>query len=125
MFSPVEWVNYRLVDVGLVNVIPSDVARQLGAEVVVSVDINSTRGSGTDSVKIFDMFFTVFKIAMKSAAVKGIMNSDIIIKPDLKSYKATRFEGWTDMVEEGYRAAKEAIPQIKELLGYKTNKKNT
>lgn len=125
VFTPVEWEGYRLVDGGLSNVIPSDVARQLGAEVVVSVDINSTRGSGTESIKMFDMFFAVFKIAMKSTAVKGIMNSDIIIKPDLKSYKATRFEGWTDMVEEGYRAAKEAIPQIKELLGYKTNKKNT
>ena len=47
VFTPVEWGNYRLVDGGLVNVIPSDVARQLGAEVVVSVDINSTRDSGT------------------------------------------------------------------------------
>ncbi|MDD4003016.1 MAG: patatin-like phospholipase family protein [Clostridia bacterium] len=119
VFTPVEWGNYRLVDGGLVNVIPSDVARQLGAEVVVSVDINSTRGSGTDSIKIFDMFFTVFKIAMKSAAVKGIMNSDIIIKPDLKTYKATKFEGWTEMIEEGYRAALEAVPKIKELIGYK------
>lgn len=119
VFSPVEWDDYRLIDGGLVNVIPSDIARQLGAEVVVSVDINSTRGFGTDSVKTFDMFFAVFRIAMKSAAVKGFLNSDIIIKPDLKAYKPTKFDGMNSMIEEGYRATIEAIPKIKELLGYK------
>jgi NTE family protein len=124
VFTPVEWEGHRLVDGGLANVVPSDVARQLGAEVVVSVDINSTRGSGTESTKMIDMFFAVFKIAMKSTAVKGIMNSDIIIKPNLKSYKPTRLDGWNDMIEEGYRAALEAVPKIKELLGYKPNKKN-
>ena len=106
-----------MIDGGLANVIPSDIARQLGAEVVVSVDINSTRGQGTDSIKTLDVFFAVFRIAMKSTAVKGIMNSDIIIMPDLKSYKATKFQGWNEMVEEGYRAAIEVIPQIKELFG--------
>lgn len=120
VFSPVQWEEYRLVDGGLANVVPSDVARQLGAEVVVSVDINSTRGGGTDSLKTLDMFFAVFRIAMKSTAYKGLINSDIIIKPDLKAYKATKFEGWTEMIDEGYRAAMEAVPQIKELLGYKT-----
>lgn len=117
IFSPVKWEDYLLIDGGLANVIPSDVARQLGAEVVVSVDINSSRGQGTDSTKTLDVFFAVFRIAMKSTAVKGIMNSDIIIKPDLKSYKATKFQGWSEMVDEGYRAASELMPQIKELLG--------
>lgn len=119
IFSPVKWEDYLLVDGGLANVIPSDVARQLGAEVVVSVDINSSRGQGTDSTKTLDVFFAVFRIAMKSTAIKGIMNSDIMIMPDLKAYKATKFQGWNGMVEEGYRAALEVIPQIKELLGYK------
>lgn len=119
IFSPVEWGNYRLVDGGLANVIPSDVARQLGAEVVISVDINSTRGSGTDTLKTLDMFFAVFRIAMKSTAVKGLLNSDIMIKPDLKSYKSTKFEGSKAMIDEGYRATMAVMPKIKELLGFK------
>jgi NTE family protein len=119
VFSPVEWEDYRLVDGGLLNVIPSDIARQLGAEVVVSVDLNSTRGSGTDSKKTLDLFFAVFRIAMKSAAVKGIMNSDIIIKPNLKAYKSTNLDSGMAMIEEGYRAAMQEMPKIKELLGYK------
>lgn len=119
IFSPVEWEDYRLVDGGLANVIPSDIARQLGAEIVISVDLNSTRGGGTDSLKTLDIFFAVFRIAMKSAAVKGILNSDIIIKPDLKAFKSTKIDNMTEMIDEGYRATMEAMPQIKELLGYK------
>lgn len=120
IFSPVEWEDYKLVDGGFANVVPSDLARQLGAEIVVSVDINSTRGGGTYSNKSLDMFFAILRIAMKATAFKGIMNSDIIIKPNLKAYKSSKLEGWNEMIEEGYRAAKEAVPQIKELLGYKT-----
>lgn len=120
IFTPVEWENgERLVDGGLSNVIPADAARLLGAEVVVSVDINSSRGSGTESTKMVDTFFAMFRIAMKSTAYKCMMNSDIIIEPDLTSYKSTSFMGAIEMYEEGYRAAVEVIPKIKELLGIK------
>ena len=87
------------------------------------MDINSSRGQGAKSTKYFDLIVASVDIMMKSNAIKGYLNSDLIIKPDLKKFKATKVDGMHEMIEEGYRATKEMMPQIKALLLRKTIKK--
>lgn len=111
-FTPVIDGKRILVDGGLLNTIPSDVVLNMGAQYVVAVDLNSGRGAGTTSTKITDMLMATWRIAMKSSSIKGTLYSDTIITPDLGNYKSTKLEGAKDMVEEGYRAAKAAIPKI-------------
>ena len=116
VFESVDFEDKVLFDGGLQNTIPADVLRRLGCDAVVSVDINSTRGNGTKSRKYIDLLFASVRIMMKSNAIKGYLNSDIIIKPDLKRFSASKTDGMLDMIEEGYKATKELIPQIKDLL---------
>ena len=47
---------------------------------------------------------------------KGYHNSDVVVKPELGKYKNTSLDFIDEMFEEGYRAAKEAMPEIKETL---------
>ena len=117
IFQPVEWGEYRLVDGGLQNTIPADVVRGMGAEFVVSVDLNSARGSGTVTNKLLDVAWATFNIAMKNSALKGAMNTDLMIYPDLTAFSATKPDGMEQMIEEGYRATKEAIPQLLYAVG--------
>ena len=63
-------------------------------------------------------------IMMKSNAIKGYLNSDLIIKPDLQRFKASKVDGMEEMIEEGYKATKEMMPQIKEILKRKKIKKH-
>ncbi|MCL1901881.1 MAG: patatin-like phospholipase family protein [Firmicutes bacterium] len=119
IFSPVRYGFYNLVDGGLANPIPSDVLRTMGAEVVVSIDLNSARGNGTNSTKLFDVLFATFRIAMKSTAIKGIINSNLMINPDLSKYKATSLDGMDDMIKIGYEATMTQMQNIKELLKVK------
>jgi NTE family protein len=123
VFTPVEWEPYRLIDGGVTNTIPSDVARAMGAGTVIAVDVNSKRGYGTPSPKIIDVLKAAFRIAMKSTALKGIMNSDIIIEPDLQRFKSTKLSGAEQMIDLGYQAAIEKMDEIKELLGIKPKTK--
>ena len=53
---------------------------------------------------------------MKGNAVKGYVNADIVIQPDTKRFKATKTEGLDEMIEEGYRATIDIMPQIKALI---------
>lgn len=119
VFEPVEFNDKLLFDGGLQNTIPADVLRKLGCDAVVSIDINSTRGGGAKSTKYIDLMMASIDIMMKSNAIKGYLNSDIIVKPDLKSFSASKTDGMYEMIEEGYRATKEMIPQIKELFNRK------
>ncbi|MBQ7351950.1 MAG: patatin-like phospholipase family protein [Clostridia bacterium] len=124
VFHAVEFEDKLLFDGGLQNTIPADVLRKLGCDAVISVDINSTRGNGTDSTKYFDLIMASVDIMMKSNAIKGYLNSDLIIKPDLKRFRASKMDGMLEMIEEGYRATKSMMPQIKELLKRKKIKKH-
>lgn len=123
VFSPVEFEDKLLFDGGLQNTIPADVLRKLGCDAVVAVDINSTRGNGTDSKKYIDLLITSVGIMMKSNAIKGYMNADIMIKPDLKRFSAKKVAGMEEMIMEGYDATMAMMPEIKELFKRKKVKK--
>jgi len=123
-FHAVEFEDKLLFDGGLQNTIPADVLRKLGCDAVISVDINSTRGGGTNSTKYFDLIISSVDIMMKSNAIKGYLNSDLIIKPDLKRFRASKIDGMLDMIEEGYKETKQMMPQIKEIFKHKRLKKH-
>jgi NTE family protein len=119
-FTPVEIDNYLLFDGGLLNTVPANVPKLFGCDVVIAVDINSTRGYGTESTKYFDLMAASIRIMMKSNALKGYLNSNVMIQPDLKRFKATKVEGIDDMIVEGYNAAIFKMNEIKQVMGIKT-----
>ena len=119
VFVPVEFENMHLSDGGLQNTIPADVPRLYDCDYVVAVDVNSTRGEGTDSLKMIDVLPAAIRILMKSNAVKGYLNADIVIQPSLKRFKSTKMDGFEEMIEEGYRAAMEKMPEILNTISKK------
>lgn len=116
VFEAVSFEDKLLFDGGLQNTIPADVLRKLGCDAVVSIDINSTRGEGAKSNKYIDLLMASIGVMMKSNAIKGYLNSDIMIKPDLKRFSASKTDGMLEMIEEGYKATKAMMPKIKELF---------
>ncbi len=119
LFTPVRRDGMVLVDGGLLNNMPADVCRTMGADVVISVDLNHTRGSGTSSPRLPDVLMATWSITTKSTVYKGELNSDVIITPQLSAYKNTRLENIDEMFEEGYRATVEKLPSIFEILNTK------
>lgn len=111
---PVNGMN--LTDGGLVNNIPADVCRMLGASKVVTVDAHGTRGSGTDGAGFFDMLKAMFSIMSANASTVGLMQSDVIIAPDTSKFSAASKEGFRAMIDIGYNAALEHIQEIKALF---------
>jgi len=116
VFSYVDFEEFRLMDGGLQNTIPSDVVKSMGADYVVAIDCNPNRGYGTDSTKFVDILSASIRILMKSNAVKGRMFADVLIEPDTKRFKSTKPAGAEEMIMEGYNATLKKIPEIKQLL---------
>lgn len=114
-FRPVIIDNMHLVDGGLLNSIPSDVPKVMGADKVVAIDVNSSRGYGTDSLKILEVIGATIRIMSSVNAMMGKGRADVLISPDLKKFKATSKEGYEEMIQIGYSAAKASINQILNL----------
>lgn len=123
VFSPVVMGDKHLVDGAYLNPIPADIARALGAEIVISVDL-STKPQTTESMGMIGVMLGTIRIATKNAPYKGYHNSDIVIHPDLFGFSAAKAEpeALSAMFEIGYRAAKEKMPEILELLKNKRYK---
>lgn len=119
LFTPVVIDDMVLVDGGLLNNMPADICRLMGAEIVIGVDLNHNRGKGTTSRKLKDTLIATWNITTKSTMYKGHHNSDIVIEPELGQYKNTSLDHVDEMIAEGYRVAMEAMPEIKELLQIK------
>lgn len=101
-FRPVIKGREHLSDGGLLNNIPADICRMLGADYVVTVDINPTRGGGTEELGLIDVLKASFSIMSANSSVQGLMHSDVIIAPDLSRFKATSKTGYKEMIELGY-----------------------
>lgn len=123
VFNYVDFEGFRLLDGGLLNTIPSDVVKGMGADFIVAVDCNPNRGYGTEGTKYIDILSASIRILMKSNAIKGRMYADVLIEPDTKRFKSTKFDGSDEMIKEGYEATIKLIPYIKEILYGKKYKK--
>ncbi len=115
-FDPVDFGEKRLVDGGLVNNIPADALREMGADIVVSLDINPNRGFGTDSTRITDLLKASLRIMMTSNAVNGYIHSDYIIKIDLDEFSQLKITNTQELINRGYEATKKVLPNIFEVL---------
>lgn len=122
-FEPVEFADRLLCDGGLQNTIPANIPRYFGCDYVVAIDCNSTRTYGTDSPKLFDVLSCSLRVLMKSNAVKGYVCSDVCVGIDNKDFKSTKLKGLDEMIDAGYKATIDAMPEILKLFQGKTKKK--
>lgn len=118
-FKPVSWDDKVLVDGGLVNSVPIDVAKEMGADYVIAVDVNKTRGQGTDRVKLTSILASTIGILLKKNATSYLNLADFVVFPDLKDFKSTKLDNPDAMISEGERAVLEHEEEIISILNKK------
>ncbi len=113
VFNPVEYNNMVLADGGLLNNVPADVPKLMGCDYVVAIDLDANRGSGTESVKLFDQALCAISIMIKSNSIKGKICADVLLTPNLSGFKSSKLTSAQQMIEEGYKSV---YAQKNELL---------
>ncbi len=124
IFNPVEFEKYNLYDGGLRNNIPADVVRDMGADIVLAIDINPTRGYGTTSTKYMELMKAALRILMKSNSVNGYVYSDYVLKVNLSQYDQRKLEDVDEMIKQGYEATMAEMPNILKVLGMRVPDEN-
>ena len=117
VFDPTPYNDSLLVDGGILNSVPGDVALKMGAEFVVAVNLNSDRGRYTDPKNGFDVIWSALKIAWHENTVKSLKDVQVVIAPDLSDYTYYDLKHLDKMVEIGEQAAREKLPHILKGFG--------
>lgn len=116
MFIPVSIAGTEYVDGGLVSPVPVNVARELGADIVIAVDILA-QPVHTETSNVWGIFNQNINIMQNKLAAEELKNADIVIQPNLRE-KAHIFEvkGRQMTIDAGVHAAMEQIDKIQNLV---------
>ena len=107
VFAPVEINGQLLVDGGMVDNIPVDVAREMGVDIVIVVDIGTPLRGRKQLNTVFDILnqsITLMTRSNSEVQLASLKPDDILIQPALASYGATDFGRSLDIINAGYRA---------------------
>ena len=116
MFIPTKIGDDEYVDGGLVSPVPVDVAKKLGADIVIAVDILA-QPIHTETSNIWGLFNQNINIMQKHLAQEELKSADIVIQPDLRE-KVHIFDvsGREITMLAGQNAAQKVMPEIRKII---------
>jgi NTE family protein len=115
VFNPVDYQGKLLVDGGVVENLPSSVARERGADIVIAVDI-SENVVNFNITNIIDVMLQAVTI-MSSENVKYTRkNADVLITPAVGDVGMLDFTQKKRCMEAGIEAARKAMPDIRKAI---------
>jgi len=92
VFSPVYMDSMVLVDGGLLNNFPVDVAKAMGADIIIGVSVqNDIKKQPTDFSSTFSIINQLTDIGNLNKTEENIAMTDVFIKVDVKGYSAASF----------------------------------
>lgn len=104
-FTPVRERNRVLVDGGLVNNLPVDVARQMGADIVIAVHLALPRLDPKAPLSSVAVLQRSANVSIAINELRSMEDADILLKADVERFTMTDYSLYDQIEAEGYKAA--------------------
>ncbi len=130
LFQPFKYGDRYLVDGGLVNPVPTSIVSNMGADILISVNLTAKPSLRKipgrrkilplvpEAPNMAEVFFKMLYTMQYEIAQARVEIAHIVIAPDLRDYNWTEFHRSDDILKSGIVAAEEALPKIKSLLPF-------
>ena len=115
IFKPLVIGKRILVDGGVVDNVPVDVAREMGADVVIAVDVSSDT-TNYEVENIIDVILQTLNIMGNEISKYQLKEADVVIRPRVSGVGLIDFDKKTYLISEGEKAARAALPAIREAI---------
>lgn len=119
LFQPVRIGAREYVDGGLVSPVPVRYARQMGAELIIAVDISSAP-EGNAAHDTLQILLQTFAIMGKSINSFELREADIVVRPALAGVASSDFAARRRAIEAGRVAMQNLLPQLRAALAAKS-----
>ncbi|SFU20459.1 NTE family protein [Algoriphagus locisalis] len=115
-FTAFELDSTSVVDGGVVNNFPVDIAREMGADIVIGVNVSFEDFQEIDELGGFGGILMQIAMAPSLSVTQSHIDAtDIYIKPDLKEFSTGSFSSYREILERGMETGEEFYPQFQQL----------
>jgi len=117
LLAPVRWDSLLLVDGGITNNVPCDVARRMGADFVIAVDVGSKIMHLGDNIDPWAFFGQAMNTLAYFSDTRNLELADVLIRPDLGVISSSDFDSLEQLIEAGYEATRQQLDRLQPFCG--------
>ena len=115
VFEPVNHKDRVLVDGGVVDRVPISLTKDIGADIVIAVDVGFSE-YGNRVFHLLDIIQQSIDIMAEKILDADKIYADIIMEPPLSHIESSQFERVEECAEIGYNTTLEHIDEIREKI---------
>jgi NTE family protein len=115
VFTPAEIDGRVLADGGLLNNVPSDVVKDMGADIIIAVNVGTPLGDRETMESLPGMLGQIISVATIEGERRGLMLANIVIAPGLGDYTRFAFQDGGRIADLGYNGAALRAPELERL----------
>jgi len=118
VFAPTEVDDHVLGDGGLVNNLPVDVARSMGATRVIAVNVGTplqARAALSSLVGVTAQMITILTEQNVRRSLASLHPDDLLITPNLDALSSADFARTKELIASGEKAAEALLPELRRL----------
>ena len=113
--APLKEGERLLSDGGIISLVPSSVARQEGADIVIAVAVD--RDIGSEGLRtVVDVYQRVNEIMSEKLKNYELANADVVILPEAGDLHWSDFSEAINLIDEGQKAARERLDDIRNVM---------
>lgn len=105
VFDPVHLGDKIYVDGGLVDNLPTDVVRQMGADVVIAVHLQISKASAKEIQSAFSVLGRSVELIIAETELRGMAGADLIVRANVEDYTSMDYVKSAKLIKIGYDAA--------------------
>lgn len=122
VFTPVRMDDMVLIDGGVINNYPVDIARQMGADIIIGVDVQSELKPADELDGAGAILGQLVDLMGQETYLKNLSETNVHIKVDVKGFSAASFSQTAidSLINRGEKAAMEeekALVALKKEIG--------
>jgi NTE family protein len=112
IFPAVELDGRVLVDGGAMNNVPADVARRMGADIVIAINVGDLSDRTEVSQSLLGLAGGTLDAMMRSTTKAALASADVVLNVPLKGFGSLDWRRSKALIEEGYKAAEAMRDQL-------------
>jgi len=121
-FRPIKIGDKILTDGSFVNNTPADIAKKMGADIVIAVDVAKGWVNFTaNSINIknaYSMISDIMDGLIYQASKQKLQTADITLRPAVYNYETLAFNCAKEIISAGERETKEHLKELQQKTGY-------